>query len=144
MKQRLFSMTSLFDKLGISATTICFIHCLIFPLLFPLLTTIGLGYLFHKDIELIFFIISFVIAFFSLSVGFFKYHRNWQPYFLFLLASAIFIFRFFFSSHQHCHECHGSFEHFFFIFSISGFIIASHIINTKLCKKCQCCKSSKQ
>ena len=143
-KKNSFFKISFFDKLGISATTICFIHCLIVPFLLPLLSTLGLGYLFHEGIEFIFFIISFVVALFSLSVGFVKYHKKWQPYFLFFLATLIFIVNFFFSNHDHHgNHDHGTAQDFIFIFLIAIFIIASHLMNIYFCKKCSCCKNDK-
>lgn len=133
-----FLNTSLFDKIGVSAATICFVHCLIIPFLIPFIGVMGVGYLFDESIEFAFFIITFVVAFFSLSVGFFKHHRKWYPYFLLFLGVSTFVFKFFFSDCQHC--AHSTFEHFAYAFLISGFIIASHLINMRLCKQCKSCK----
>ncbi|MBD8488242.1 MerC domain-containing protein [Echinicola sp. CAU 1574] len=64
------------DFIGFSASVACAIHCVALPFLISVLPFIGLGFLMNHWIEYSVILLSFFLAVFALSHGFWNHHRN--------------------------------------------------------------------
>lgn len=117
--------------LGISATTICTLHCLITPLLISMLPLIGIGFFADESFE--FFMISstLVIAFFAILSGFLKNHKRLYPFYP--LGTGII----FYLNKDLLGE---EFEPYILVIG-AVFVITAHLINYRLCKSCPVCIS---
>jgi hypothetical protein len=67
------------DQLGITASTLCAIHCAVVPLLMTVLPLFGLSFLANESVEFTMILISLVLGIWSLSVSYRKQHRRPLP-----------------------------------------------------------------
>ena len=77
------------DRLGITASTLCAIHCAITPVLFTSLPLIGLGFLANHWIEWGMIILALVIGAYSSGSAFLVHHRNVWPVVLLLVGFSL-------------------------------------------------------
>ncbi|MEE9371954.1 MAG: MerC domain-containing protein [Saprospiraceae bacterium] len=68
--------TILLDKAGMLVSGLCAIHCSILPILLVLGVGTGFGWMLSHEVELIFLIVSLLIASYSLVQGYIKVHRR--------------------------------------------------------------------
>ncbi len=135
------------DKLGMSCSTLCFWHCILFPFLFVMFPMITL---FHSSLfEWSFLSISLIIACFALGQGFLL-HKHFKPAAFAFSGFAVFIWsRWYIQSHtiniffarmqQNYYE--GLLlAHLAPIASLLAgvLIFTSHYINHKHIKSCSC------
>ena len=114
------------DILGVAASMLCAIHCLLLPFLLTFGTVGGLAWMENPLFEWIIILTSIFLACLSLFQSYRFKHRNSRP---FLIVSIGFSLLFFSQLTQN-----HSVEHL--IMAFGGIIIASaHLYNWKLSKK---------
>lgn len=77
------------DNIGITASTLCAIHCAVVPLLFTSLPLVGLGFLANAWVEWGMIIFALVIGLYSIGLSYWRTHRRSVP--LFMLVSGFVI-----------------------------------------------------
>lgn len=119
------------DKLGITATSLCALHCILLPILLPALPLLGLSFLADHAWEHVFLLITAVMGTIALLSGFKRYHRRLYPLYLLFLGVIIYWVK---------HDFSESLQPVFIITGAT-LIVAAHIINLKLCNSCKECAS---
>lgn len=77
------------DNIGITASTLCAIHCAVVPLLFTSLPLVGLGFLANVWVEWGMIIFALVIGVYSIGLSYWRTHRRSVP--LLMLVSGFVI-----------------------------------------------------
>ena len=130
MKRENKNYNAVWDILGISASTLCAIHCLLLPLLIPVLAVFGLDLFHSHKFDVIVIFSAMTIAFYSLTHGYLKRHRKLYPFIFWGLSAAFFFNREIFGhEYEHLVAVGGSF-----------FIVLTHFVNWRLCQSCPVCK----
>lgn len=116
------------DKLGITASTACAIHCALLPFLLTLLPLWGLEFLGNPAVEISMIVISLCLGIWSLSKSYRNLHHKILP--VIILTSGFSLIAF------------GHFSGIEFLepvlIPIGGFTIAAaHFLNLKYTKTCQ-------
>jgi hypothetical protein len=117
------------DRIGITATSLCALHCILLPVLLPALPLLGLSFLADHAWEHVFLIITAILGTVALFSGFKKYHRRLYPFYLLFLGIGIYWIK---------HDFSEAIQPYFIIIGAS-LIVAAHIINLKLCNSCKQC-----
>jgi len=81
--------SSRLDNIGITASTLCAIHCAVVPVLFTSLPLLGLGFLANAWVEWGMIIFALMIGVYSIGLSYLRTHR--QPLPLFLLITGFVI-----------------------------------------------------
>ncbi|HTQ63815.1 MAG TPA: MerC domain-containing protein [Puia sp.] len=68
---------SVWDKIGISASLVCAVHCVLLPVFFSTLPFLGIEILENKTIEIIVIATSLVVGSWALFNGYRHYHKGW-------------------------------------------------------------------
>jgi uncharacterized membrane protein len=128
--------TKMLDRIGITATSLCALHCILLPILLPMLSLLGLSFLADHTWEHIFLLMTALLGTVALYSGFKRYHKRLYPFALLYLGLGLYWLKHNFSSELEL----------FFIIIGASLIISAHFINIKLCnsfKECdgQRCKS---
>jgi len=84
-------LTARLDNIGMTASTLCAIHCAIVPLVITGLPLIGLGFLANPWFEWGMIILAFIIGVSSISLSYVRTHRKLLPLTLLVLGFAIII-----------------------------------------------------
>jgi len=79
-------ITKRLDHIGITASTICAIHCALMPIFINFLPLIGLTFLSNKWVELIMITIVLIVGMMSLGTAYFMVHHDIVPILYFLLG----------------------------------------------------------
>ena len=120
------------DNVGACLSFACAVHCMAAPLLMTVLPLVGLGFILSESAELALVFGAVGVAVGSFTWGY-RNHRKWRV-FLMLGGALILIYiaRF--------HASEGS-EVIFM--AMGGLLLAVvHLINRRLCRMCQHCKTS--
>jgi len=117
------------DRLGITATSLCALHCILLPILLPVLPLIGLSFLADHVWEHVFLLMTAALGTIALFSGFKRYHKRMYPFYLLYLGVALYWIK---------HDFSVELEPYF-IFGGASLIIAAHFINIKLCNSCKQC-----
>jgi hypothetical protein len=117
------------DRIGITATSLCALHCILLPILLPALPLLGLSFLADHTWEHVFLIITAILGTTALFSGFKKYHRKIYPFYLLFIGVFIYWVK---------HDFSEDIQPYFIIVG-AGLIVAAHIINLKLCNSCRQC-----
>lgn len=85
--------TVFWDKLGITASLLCAVHCMTLPVLLPVIAASGLGILSEPGFELAMIVLAVLIGMYSIIKSFWSHHRKVYPFYfigmgLLLLAMA--------------------------------------------------------
>jgi hypothetical protein len=83
--------TSKLDNIGMTASTLCAIHCAIVPLLITSLPLIGLGFLANPLVEWSMIILALIIGVSSIGLSYFNTHRRILPLILLIIGFMIII-----------------------------------------------------
>lgn len=113
------------DRIGIAATTICAIHCLMLPLLVPLATATGLSLLVSATAERLVLASTLLFACVVLVNGC-RHHHNRLPLALAGLGGVLYALK-------------GSLGHEvepLFVVSGACLIVGAHLWNLRLCRHC--------
>ncbi|MFC3559197.1 MerC domain-containing protein [Pedobacter jamesrossensis] len=115
------------DKLGITASTFCAIHCAIVPLLLTFLPLWGLGFLADERVEIFMIVISLLLGIWSMSSSYRKLHRKVTPSII-LITGFLLIALGHFSGIKHLEPI---------LIPFGGLAIAAaHFVNLKLARNC--------
>lgn len=121
------------DKLGISASLLCAIHCALVPVILPLMSAVGLGFLWSHEFEFFMIALAFVVGIWALSHGYRYAHRKLLPFVLFTIGIGII-----FLSKLIFHH-----EYEFIILPIGAiFIVIAHWRNWKMHTHCPAAEHS--
>ena len=72
------------DNIGMTASTLCAIHCAAVPVLFSSLPFLGLGFLANPWVEWVMIGIALIVGVSSIGVSFFRSHHKALPLILFV------------------------------------------------------------
>ena len=120
---------AIIDKLGVWVSALCAIHCLLFPLLLPLVPVLAASIFVEEWFEVAMIALSIAIGFTAFLIGFFQYHRQLYPIYLLLLAGVVFWQK----------EAVGEGFEPIIVTLGAAFLIAAHLLNIRLCKRCINC-----
>lgn len=117
------------DRIGITATSLCALHCILLPVILPALPLLGLSFLADHTWEHVFLIFTAILGSVALFSGFKRYHRKLYPFYLLFLGVGIYWIK---------HDFSEDLEVYFIVIGAS-LIVAAHFINLKLCNSCKEC-----
>lgn len=117
------------DRMSITATSLCAVHCIFLPVLLPVLPLLGLSVVAEDTFEHIVLLITLVMGFIALFAGFHKYHRKLYPFYSLALGGIVYASK---------HEVSESVQPYFIVVGAS-LIIFAHILNIRLCRSCKSC-----
>lgn len=117
------------DRIGITATSLCALHCILLPVIIPALPLLGIGFLADHAWEHIFLIVTAILGTIAMLSGFRKYHKKLYPFYLLILGVVVY-----WQKHDFSEELQP-----FFIIIGATLIVAAHLINLKLCNNCKQC-----
>jgi len=117
------------DRIGISAASLCALHCILLPVLLPALPLLGLSFLADHWWEHVFLMVSAIIGSLALFSGFKQYHRRLYPFYLLFLGIAVYWQK---------HDFSAETQPYIIVLGAS-LIIAAHFINLRLCNSCKKC-----
>jgi hypothetical protein len=123
------------DRLGMSASTICAVHCVALPFALSFLPVLGVGFLAHGTFEIVMISLSFVIGVVSLGSSY-RVHGKLNPILMMISGVVILIFNFV------GHASHSALAETLhpYIAGLGGLMVATaHRINMKLCSSCDVC-----
>lgn len=120
------------DRVGMTASFLCAIHCAAMPLLVGLLPLIGLGLLAEEGAEWTLVGFSIALGLFSLLPGYFRKHRRSNALIVFTAGVALIL-----TGRIFCEENSGL--ELPAVVAGALFIAAAHLINRKLCRSCPLC-----
>ncbi|WP_329605532.1 MerC domain-containing protein [Rheinheimera sp. UJ63] len=124
----------LFDKVGIMVTSLCAIHCIMLPVILPILPLLGLTAGHNHAFEGIVLLLTMALGFFTLFVGFHRYHRKLYPFYALFLGGFIYWQRGAWGS---------EYEHLILIIGAT-LVVSAHIMNMRLCNSCNSCEDEHQ
>ena len=113
------------DMLGIGVSLICAIHCAVLPLLLNSLPLFGLNILHNEAFELGMILLAAAIGIYALWHGYYKHHRNFLPYGIFLAGIILLLLK---------QAFHAEYELVLLIPSVI-MIISSHMLNFYLSRR---------
>jgi hypothetical protein len=123
-------LTTKLDNIGMTASTLCAIHCALVPIFITVLPLIGLGFLANPWFEWGMIILAFIIGVSSISSSYFRTHRRLLPLLLLSIGFTIIILGHIFIT--------GWLEGI--VVPLGGFTIATaHFINYKYVGACKVC-----
>lgn len=117
------------DRIGIAATSLCALHCILLPILLPILPLLGLSFLASHEWEHVFLLMTAVLGTVALFSGFKRYHKQFYPFYLLYLGVGIYWIKHNFSENLEP----------YFIIGGASLIVAAHFINIKLCNDYKQC-----
>jgi hypothetical protein len=120
---------NLLDKIGIAATSLCAIHCLLLPFMLPLLPLIGASFLAQESFELGFLMSTMVLGFIALYSGYKRYHHQLYPFSLLFSGGFIYWQK----------DIFGADVEPYTVILGACLVVAAHVINMKLCRRCTDC-----
>lgn len=130
----------LLDRIGMSASLLCAIHCAAMPLAITLLPLLGAHILFDGTVELVMIAISATVGVASLGSSY-RVHRRLNPLLMMTAGATILIANFF------GHETHSALTETLhpYVAAAAGLMIAfAHRINMKFCSSCERCEIDSQ
>jgi hypothetical protein len=126
------------DKIGITTSVLCAIHCTLLPILIVAVPIFSISLFATELFEWVILSLSLILCLFSLCFGFQK-HKSFKAFsYAGIGFSLLIIAR---MLHHHFESNHEfKFDLFNLILLAGGFFVTlSHVINSKLCKKCSVC-----
>ena len=81
--------TARIDRIGITASTLCAIHCAVVPLIFTSLPLIGLGFLALPLVEWGMIVFALMVGVYSIGLSYLRTHRRPMPVILLVMGFAI-------------------------------------------------------
>ena len=122
------------DRVGSVVSFICAVHCMITPLfivVFPIAVAELLG---HSMAHNTLIIASICLATISIAIGH-KRHKNYNIFILPVVAALLFVF----TAHQH-NDWHSDWSSSLILATAGLILLATHLINRRLCERCGNCK----
>ncbi|GAA5132275.1 MerC domain-containing protein [Thalassotalea piscium] len=119
------------DRIGITATSLCALHCILLPVILPALPLLGVSFLADHVWEHVFLIITAVLGSIAMLSGFKRYHRKLYPFYLLILGVIIY-----WQKHDFSEAVQP------FIIALGALlIVTAHFLNIKLCNSCKPCET---
>lgn len=126
------------DMIGLSASTICAIHCALMPFVIVMLPLIGLEFVSSVFFEITLIAVSVIIGSITLKDGFFKHHGSVVPFSLFIFGLAIILFgHVLIDDHNHGHGVEHGITYFITVPTGALLIGLAHFLNIKKVKSCK-------
>jgi len=124
---KIFNLESNLDRIGMTASTLCAIHCAAVPLLITLLPLYGMEFLANEAFETFMILLSLILGVSSLGRSYIKGHRKPLAIILLIVGFALI-----------------AMGHFSGIAAVEPvlipmgglFIAAAHMVNIRLVKNC--------
>lgn len=116
---------NLLDKIGIAATSLCAIHCLLLPLMLPVFPLIGVSFFAQEVFERGLLLTTMVLGFIAIYSGYKRYHNRLYPFTLLFLGGFIYWQKAFF----------GDVLEPFTVMSGASLVVWAHLINIKLSRR---------
>ena len=117
------------DRIGITATSLCALHCILLPVIIPALPLLGIGFLADHTWEHVFLVVTAILGSIAMFSGFKRYHKKLYPFYLLMLGVVIYWQK---------HDFSEAVQPMFIMIGAT-LIVAAHIINIKLCNSCKQC-----
>ncbi len=117
------------DRIGITATSLCALHCILLPVILPALPLLGISFLADHMWEHVFLVVTAILGSIAMFSGFKRYHKKLYPFYLLILGVVIYWQK---------HDFSESIQPLFIVVGAT-LIVAAHIINIKLCNSCKQC-----
>ena len=119
--------TQRLDRLGMTASTLCAIHCALVPIFLTTLPLLGLEFLSNEWVEVSMIIVSVILGTLSLSMSYRKQHRKLFP-FIVLFSGFALIATGHFSGIESLEPI---------LIPLGGFTVAAaHLVNWRLNRAC--------
>ena len=128
-------MRTILDRIGISASLLCAVHCAAMPLAIAILPLAGAHVLFDGTVEVVMIVLSATIGIVSLGSSY-RVHRRLNPLMIMAAGATILVANFF------GHDTHSELVETLhpYIAAAAGILIATaHRINMRLCDACTRC-----
>ena len=115
------------DRIGITASALCAIHCAALPFLITVLPMWGMGFLANEAVEMTMIAVSLILGIWSLSTAYRKQHHRISPILILITGFSCIAFGHFSGI--------GLLEPI--LIPLGGFTIATaHYINLRMLKSC--------
>jgi len=115
------------DRIGVTASTLCAVHCALVPIFITALPLLGLEFLANEWVEISMIIVSAILGTLSLSLSYRKQHHKLLP-FIVLIAGFLLIGTGHFSGLHKLEPI---------LIPIGGIIVAAaHVVNWRLNRTC--------
>ena len=122
------------DRLGITASLLCAIHCMTLPILLPFLAAYGLGILAQPGFEFGMIVLSVVIGMYSIAKSFWNHHRKIYPLYFVGIGLLLLMAAKGGADGEEAGEL---------MVPVGALCIAlAHGLNLRLCRRCPVCKES--
>ena len=125
--------TRILDKVGIGASALCALHCLLMPLLVPLVAFSGLKFIAEPTFEIGMITFMVVLASFTLTKGFCYEHRQALPFYFFSVGLIVILLGMW-SVPENLER---------YILPLGAIIVAiAHGVNWRMCSVCASCRQN--
>ncbi|QNK61190.1 MerC domain-containing protein [Pedobacter sp. PAMC26386] len=115
------------DRLGMTASTLCAIHCALVPIFLTTLPLLGLEFLSNEWVEISMIIVSVFLGTLSLSMSYRKQHHKLLPFFVLFSGFTLIAFGHF-SGIEKLEPI---------LIPLGGFTVAAaHLVNWRLNRTC--------
>lgn len=115
------------DRLGMTASTLCAVHCALVPIFLTTLPLLGLDFLANEWVEISMIAVSVVLGTLSLTMSYRKQHRKLLPFIVLATGFAL-IFTGHFAGIKSLEPI---------LIPLGGFIVAAaHLVNWRLNSTC--------
>jgi len=116
---------NLLDKIGIAATSLCAIHCLLLPILMPILPMVGESFIAGEAFEEGILLLTMALGFVALHSGYKRYHGKLYPFVMLFAGGFIYWQK----------DTVGvELEPYIVMFGAS-LVVMAHVVNMKLCRR---------
>jgi hypothetical protein len=85
----LHKTSSRLDRIGVTASTLCAVHCAVVPVFITSLPLLGMGFLARPWVEWGMILFALTIGVYSIAGSYFKAHRNLWPLILLAIGFGI-------------------------------------------------------
>jgi len=130
-KERDIATNGTLDRVGMAASFICAVHCVLTPLLFTLLPLFGLTFLKDERFDWAFIVISIIIGITSLIPSYLKKHRALLPIILFGFGVVLLI------TARHLESLSTELP---VVLGGGLLVVTAHKVNRHLCRNCEKCQ----
>ncbi len=120
---------NLLDKIGIAATSLCAIHCLLLPFLLPVLPMVGASFIAQESFEDSVLALTMGLGFVALYSGYKRYHNRFYPFLMLAGGGLIYSQK----------DGFGVDVEPYLVMLGASLVVLAHVSNMKLCRRCTDC-----
>ena len=117
------------DKIGIAATSLCAIHCLLLPFLLPVLPMMGASFIAQESFEDSVLALTMGLGVIALYSGYKRYHNRLFPFLFFAFGGLIYSQK----------DGFGVDIEPYLVMLGASLVVLAHVSNMKLCRRCTDC-----